>query len=91
VRAGDEVTLQYWRAEIRGVVFGTATQATRDGGWRLPLGIALVLLPMGLLSLWLSWWYRYRHPSAEKDTPRWFLLVAMPAIAVGVTGFWGCN
>ncbi|MEU4658268.1 hypothetical protein AB0G32_30795 [Streptomyces sp. NPDC023723] len=63
VEPGDRVTVTYWRGEIRAVSAGDlreATHAAPRGGWRMPLGIALALLPVAVMLLWLGWWARYR-------------------------------
>ncbi|MGW3274073.1 hypothetical protein ACWDFH_21760 [Streptomyces kronopolitis] len=74
VRVGDEVSLTYWRGEIRSVRFGAATQQAwthpaEDG--RLPaafgfltLGFGLSTLVMGLGVLWIRARRRDRSPSA---------------------------
>jgi len=69
VRPGDRVTVEYWRGEIRAVTFEGVTQQTHEspiGDWRMPLGIGLGLVPVGVLLLWSGWYYRYRYPTAPR-------------------------
>ncbi|GAA1426063.1 hypothetical protein GCM10009601_34150 [Streptomyces thermospinosisporus] len=69
VRPGDRVTVEYWRGEIRAVTFDGVTQQTHEspiGDWRMPLGIGLGLVPVGVLLVWTGWYYRYRYPTAPK-------------------------
>ncbi|GAA2448988.1 hypothetical protein [Streptomyces macrosporus] len=87
VRAGDEVTLVYWRGDVRTVEFGAVTQETRAspaGDWRLPLGLGLLLLPFGIGALSTGWWYRYRYSSTAPSYP-WGL-----AVLWGTAGIVGC-
>ncbi|MDQ0815224.1 hypothetical protein QFZ63_006938 [Streptomyces sp. B3I7] len=74
VRAGDAVMLTSWRGGIRNVRFGDAVQDTRLSpvdDWRLPLGVGLAVLPLGLLVLW-SAWALPRHRGAGRRTWPWW-------------------
>ncbi len=71
VRAGDEVTLTYWRGEIRTVRFGAAAQETHASptdDWRLPTAFGLLALPFGLAMLLTGLVHRYRRPFAMWTT-----------------------
>lgn len=55
VRTGDEVTVVYWRGEIRTVRFGALAQeakASPTDDWRRPMTVGLGLLPVGLGFVW---------------------------------------
>ncbi|QDQ11791.1 hypothetical protein [Streptomyces spectabilis] len=90
VRAGDRVSLTYWRGEIRTVRFGSATEETDASpadDWRLPLGIGLLVLPIGLGFLGTLWWWRRSYAAAAHAGP-WQLGVGFVAGALlGCTGF----
>ncbi|UUU25727.1 hypothetical protein [Streptomyces sp. DSM 40750] len=90
VRAGDEVTLTYWRGEIRAVTFGAAAQQTVGSStddWRFFLGSGLFVLLFGLGALWAGWWHRYRYPTATQ-ADAWHLTVGPVAgAALGLLGF----
>ncbi|WP_030680829.1 hypothetical protein [Streptomyces sp. NRRL B-1347] len=90
VRAGDRVSLTYWRGEIRTVRFGTAaeeTDASPADDWRLPLGIGLLVLPIGLGALGTVWWWRTRYATAAHANA-WQLGVGVVAGALlGCAGF----
>ena len=54
-RTGDEVTVVYWRGEIRTVRFGALAQeakASPTDDWRRPMTVGLGLLPVGLGFVW---------------------------------------
>lgn len=81
VRAGDGVTMTYWRHEIRSVTFHGATQdtwASPVDSWRLPVVLGLFLLPFGLGVLGSGLWYRSRYRSAAHLSP-WQLSVGLVA------------
>ncbi|MGA4800519.1 hypothetical protein [Streptomyces lavendulocolor] len=66
VRAGDVVTLTYWRDAIRTVRFGTASQetyASPSEDWRLPTAFGLLTLPFGVGLLLFGRWLRFRFPA----------------------------
>ncbi|MEW2530737.1 hypothetical protein [Streptomyces sp. NPDC047071] len=90
VRAGDRVSLTYWRGEIRRVRFGTAaeeTEASPADDWRLPLGIGLLTLPVGLGVLAAVLWWRRRYAGAAHASA-WQLSVGPVAGALlGCLGF----
>ncbi|WP_344388413.1 hypothetical protein [Streptomyces vastus] len=92
VRAGDKVTLTYWRGEIRIVRSGAAAQETWGSptdDWRNFVAFGLLALPFGLGVLWTGWWYRYRYPSAA-HVGAWQLAVGLVAgAALGCVGFVG--
>ncbi|MFI0780088.1 hypothetical protein [Streptomyces sp. NPDC021212] len=84
VRTGDEVTLTYWRGEIRTVRFGAAAQETHASpadDWRLPTAFGLLALPFGLAMLLTGWAYRHRRPSAARTVP-WVSTVGLVAGAL---------
>ncbi|THA63887.1 hypothetical protein E6P78_21030 [Streptomyces sp. A0958] len=90
VRPGDEVTLVYWRGEIRTVRFGAVTQETKASpseDWRFPVAFGLLLVPFGLVLLHAAWWYRYRYPSATHMAPMRFMVWPLTFTLVAVTGF----
>ncbi|MEU1801224.1 hypothetical protein [Streptomyces sp. NPDC019937] len=91
VRAGDEVTLTYWRGEIRTVTFGAAAQDTHASpahGWRLPVAFGLLALPFGIAMLLAGWAHRYRPFPAH--TAPWPLTVGVLGSAfLGGAGFLG--
>ncbi|GAB2871479.1 hypothetical protein [Streptomyces mayteni] len=88
VRPGDEVTLTYWRGEIREVGFATGIQsayASPFQGWQLPLGFGLMMLSFGLSVLWMAWWIRYRYPRTTHAVP-WQSTVVVGAVLLGTVG-----
>ncbi|MEG3626535.1 hypothetical protein [Streptomyces poriticola] len=91
VRPGDAVTLTHWRGEVRAVTFDGITEDTRANpldDWRMPLGIGLALLTVGLVLVWAGWYYRFRRPTAPKG--RRALLpgaVMLAGMLVGTVGF----
>lgn len=92
VRSGDEVTLVYWRGEIRTVRFGAATQETKASpseDWRFPVAFGLLLVPFGLVLLHAAWWYRYRYPSATHMAPMRFMVWFLTFTLVALVGFTG--
>lgn len=92
VRVGDEVTLTYWRGEIRNVRFGAAAQETHASpadDWRLPTAFALLALPFGLVMLLIGVGHRNRSPFMAR-TASWPLTVALVAsVLLGCAGFLG--
>ncbi|MET9291744.1 hypothetical protein [Streptomyces sp. NPDC003077] len=79
VRPGDEVTLTYWRGEIRTIRFGAVaaeTKASPADDWRFPTAAGLGTLCFGLGMVWFAWWQRYRSRSARSVAP-WGLVVGV--------------
>ncbi|MGY3203535.1 hypothetical protein [Streptomyces sp. TE5632] len=85
VRAGDSVTLTYWRDAVRTVRFGTASQETHASpseDWRLPTAFGLLALPFGLGLLLAGLWLRF--PSARRPAPSW------PGMGIVAGAFLSC-
>ncbi|MEV1006445.1 hypothetical protein [Streptomyces sp. NPDC049881] len=86
---GQELTLFFWRGEIRSVHNGSVYQdvaglPARD--WPAALGGALVALPLGGFLLWFAWW---TGPSRRTDTRAhpWQVTAAKAAAwAIGSVG-----
>lgn len=90
VRPGDEVTLVYWRGEIRTVRFGEAAQETGESpseNWRLPVAFGLLAVPFGLVLLYAAWWYRYRSRTTTHMAPMRYLVWPLAFTLVAVAGF----
>ena len=89
VHAGDQVTVTYWRGEIRTVRFGTAAQETKASpadDWRIPVAFGLMTLCFGLSMLLLAWW-AVRHRKAAHFIPWQPGILLVTGILVGGTGF----
>ncbi|MCF6524239.1 hypothetical protein [Streptomyces sp. JJ36] len=88
--AGDEITVTYWRGEIRRVGLGGVVQETKASvvdDWRISLGAGLALVSLGLGMLWTSWWQHNRYPSAPY-ADAWQLSVGfLTGMAHGGVGF----
>lgn len=91
VRAGDEVTLTYWRGEIRTVRFGAAAQETHASpadDWRRPMAFGFLALPFGIVMLLSGWMHRYR-PFPAHAAPWPFTMGLAAAAFLGCAGFLG--
>ncbi|MEU7056293.1 hypothetical protein [Streptomyces sp. NPDC046197] len=90
VRAGDGVTLTYWRGEIRAVGFGAANQktyASPDDDWRLPTAIGLMALPLGLGFFSTGCWYRRSGSRPRRIAPWGIALWQVSGMLLSCVGF----
>ncbi|MEV5311403.1 hypothetical protein [Streptomyces sp. NPDC052610] len=77
VRGGSEVTLTYWKGEIRTVRSGATTQETHASpaeDWRWPTAFGLLTLPFGLGVLLCGLWLRSHPASTTPPARSWGLI-----------------
>ncbi|MEW1720450.1 hypothetical protein [Streptomyces sp. NPDC093109] len=88
--AGDTVTVERWRDEVRTVGFGKLRQNTVTApalGHRFPAAFGLGLLgPAGGL-LWTAYWYGRRSGDSLALRPWQITVPLMAALSLGLVGF----
>ncbi|WP_454334870.1 hypothetical protein [Streptomyces glaucescens] len=90
VRSGSEVTLTYWKGEIRTVRFGAAAQETYASpaeDWRWPTAFGLLTLPFGLGVLLCGLSLRSQSASATPPARSWGLTAIPAGACLSCVGF----
>ncbi|MTE22405.1 hypothetical protein F0L17_25545 [Streptomyces sp. TRM43335] len=92
LRVGATVTTTTWRGEVREVALGPSresTEAMPEGGYRAPVGIAVLALPFAVVFFWSAHWLRRRDRRGRPVATHQFGPFVLAYLAAMVPGTGG--